>query len=125
VLSLFTQPRSCRCCLSIPDYVYSCRIEITLSTGYYVNWYKELVIFSGNTEKARLLTKNDDHGPKTIMFKRDDFPSGAIKLEFFKAGFLGVKTRAYTRYLDSHWCCGKTIHFLWQRERFSSNQRDG
>eukprot|EP00160_Parvularia_atlantis_P014762 Unigene3858_Nuclearia_a/m.11761 Unigene3858_Nuclearia_a/g.11761 ORF Unigene3858_Nuclearia_a/g.11761 Unigene3858_Nuclearia_a/m.11761 type:complete len:730 (-) Unigene3858_Nuclearia_a:54-2243(-) len=99
--------------------------EITLSSGYYVTWVKELVIVSGSKEKARLVTKNEDHGPKTVVFRRDEFPGGTLRLNFAKAGFLGVKTHSYTRYLDVHWCCGRVIHFIWTREKFSSNQRDG
>lgn len=47
-----------------------------------------------------------------------------LRLNFNKAGFLGVKSSAYIRYLDVSWCTGKVIHFIWSREKHTSNQRE-
>ena len=97
--------------------------EVVLTAGYGVDWFKELVLLDGEREVARLSTRGADRGPKTVVLAASGLATPALRLEFFKAGFLGIRTHAYTRCLDTVWCRGRSVSFLWTRDRFSSSDR--
>ena len=98
--------------------------EFHFSAGYNVTWYKEFIVSAAtggaDEEIAKVRTRNEDRGPKTIVVKEEQFPSGNIKIDFCKAGFLGLYTHAYTRYLEAESLRGVAVQILWARDRFST-----
>ena len=85
-------------------------------------WFKEMIALDGDREVARLTTKAADHGPKVAVLPAASLASPVLRLDLYKAGFLGIRTHGYTRCLDVAWCKGRAVALLWARDRFSSSE---
>jgi hypothetical protein len=92
------------------------RVEIVLTSGPNVRWWKGIEVWDAarDTIIGSLSTQDDDHGPKSMVFRVDQLRDAY--LVFLKAKFLGIHTAMYELQERLGTQGGKRLSFLWDRD---------
>ena len=92
-------------------------VQFSLSADRRISWWKGIKVFNARGEMVSLLpTQDESRGP----VDSPKFPAGnfgdKIKVEIWKAKFLGVHTCVGTVYFSTDECSGHNTNLAWQND---------
>lgn len=92
-------------------------LQFSLSSAKNVTWWKGIKVFDNKNNMILLLeTTDEDHGPKPSRdFNISDFDD-LIKVEIWKAKFLGIHCCMSTVFFKKSECLGKNTLLNWENE---------
>lgn len=92
-------------------------IQFTLEDSPSITWWKGLKIFDHQNNMISLIAMQDqDHGPdSTKKFNSAQF-GDVIKVELWKAKFLGIHSCVGTAHFSKSECDGKNTTLFWQND---------
>lgn len=93
------------------------KIQFTLEDSPKITWWKGIKVFDAHNNMISLVAMQDhDHGPdSTKEFTTAQF-SDVIRVELWKAKFLGVHTCVGTAHFKKSDCDGKNTTLFWQND---------
>ena len=93
-------------------------VQFSLSAAANITWWKGIKVFDSKGAMISLLvTQDQDRGPKPSQtFMRSSFSEDKIKVEIWKAKFLGVHTHMATVYFKTAECVGKCTDLRWMND---------
>jgi len=92
-------------------------VQFTLEDSPNITWWKGIKVFDSQNNMIALVAMQDqDHGPdSTKKFALSQF-SEVIKVELWKAKFLGVHSCVGTAHFKQSECDGKNTTLFWQND---------
>ena len=92
-------------------------VQFTLEDSPSITWWKGIKVFDAQNNMISLVAMQDkDHGPdSTKEFATSQF-GDVIKVELWKAKFLGVHSCVGTTHFKKSDCDGKNTTLFWQND---------
>lgn len=92
-------------------------VQFTLEDSSNITWWKGIKVFDSQNNMISLLAMQDqDHGPDSSKkFSLSQF-NDSIKVELWKAKFLGIHCCVETAFFKQSECNGKNTTLFWQND---------
>jgi hypothetical protein len=91
------------------------RVQIRFGTARPITWWKSVKVFDNRGQAVEIKRQDGKQLTDNINLPRQSFDS-TIRVEFWKAKFLGSPTRVYTKVYNTESFAGRIVFFNWEKD---------